>query len=104
MSGGREAIGILLRNYFALFRKPNLSSERVRRQGFQENAGGSGPTPDGSAAAMRESHIDMGLASHRDQTLLRFSQIPMAGEDATVLVAVAVADHHFLERPGTPLL
>src|ERR1019366_9411096 len=90
VGGGRQAIGVLLRDHLALFGDAYLSVQRARRQRFQEYVRRAGPAADGSAAAVKEAQLDAGLARHRRQTYLGLAQIPVAGQDAAILVAVAV--------------
>src|ERR1039458_5414364 len=61
--------------------------------------GGTGAAANGSAPAMEKPQIDAGIASRGGQPDLSLSQVPMTRENATILVAIAVADHDLQQRP-----
>jgi hypothetical protein len=60
--------------------------------------GGAGAAADGAAAPVEEDDVNVRVAANGRKALLGPMKPPLAGQDATVLVAVAVADHHLLLR------
>jgi hypothetical protein len=61
-------------------------------------------TADGAAAAVEEPDANAGLASDFGEGILRAMQVPLAGEDAAVFVAIAVSDHDLLDEIDRPAL
>jgi hypothetical protein len=94
---GRQAIGVLLRDHFALFGDAYFPVQGAGSKRFQEYVRRPGPAANGAAAAVKEAQFDARLARHRGQPYLGLAQIPVAGQDAAILVTVAVTDHHFLD-------
>ncbi len=101
--GGGEAVGILLCHHLALLGDAHFPVQRAGRQRFEKHVCGTGPAADGAAAAVKEAQVDLGAACHGSQLNLRLAKVPVARQDAAVLVAVAVADHDLLQRAGTLL-
>src|SRR6185503_18439983 len=67
------------------------------RQGREKRIGGTGAAANRSAASMKEANLDARLLRDCRQPDLRLAQIPVAGQDASVLVAVAVPDRDLLQ-------
>src|SRR5215469_8091032 len=98
--GGCQAVGVLLRDHLALFGNAHLTFERAGRLRLEKDVRGSCAAADGAAAAVEKLHLDSGLSRDIGELRLRSAKKPVAGENTAVLVAVAVADHDFLERAG----
>ena len=72
--------------------------ERSGRQGPEEAMGRTGAAADRATATVEEADRDARLGTDAGQGLLGAVETPQARQDAAVLVAVAVADHHLLTR------
>ena len=57
------------------------------------------PSPaDGSATSMKETELYPQLIAYLGQGFLCFVNIPTAGQNTSILIAIAVTQHHFLNK------
>ena len=88
-----QAVGVLLRDYFSLLRDAHPARERARRQRFQEEMRRTRAAPHGSAASVKKRKAHLIQPRDFRESTLRAIKGPLAGEDPTVFIAVAVAQH-----------
>ena len=93
-----DAVGVFLRDGLALLGDAQSGVERAVRLRPDEAVRRPRAAADAAAASVEKEYIDTVLPSRLDQPLLGAVEAPEAGDDATVLVAVAVADHYLLHR------
>ena len=93
-------VGVFGANHLALLREADLPAHRARRLGQDGLVAGAAAAPYGAAAPMEHAQPDRMAAAefvkHLDQRDLGAVQLPVAGEDAAVFVAVRVAQHDVL--------
>ncbi len=93
-------VGVLRVDDLALLGQPDLAVDRARRLRQDGLVARPAATPDGATAAVEQAQHDARRArqrrEQRGQLDLGAVELPVAGEEAAVLVAVAVADHHVL--------
>src|SRR5215510_7543347 len=66
----------------------------------QEAISGSGAATDRAAAPMEKTDLGAVLVADGSDCLLCFVERPLTRKNTAVLVAIAVADHHLLDRPA----
>ena len=92
------------RDHLALLGQADLPVHRARRLRQDRLVARAAAAPDGAAAAVEQAQRDAVLVAQlgeqRDQRDLGAVQLPVAGEAAAVLVAVAVAEHDVLLGAG----
>ena len=93
-----DAVGVFLCDGFALFGDAESGVERAVWLRADEAVGRPSAAADAAAASVEKENIDAMLSSRFDQALLGAVEAPEARDDAAILVAVAVADHHLLRR------
>ncbi|SOT40155.1 hypothetical protein F01_260221 [Burkholderia cenocepacia] len=86
----------LARDHLALFGQADLAVHGARRLRQDRLVGRAAPAADRAAAAMEQPQRDLALAEQVDEREFRAIQLPVRREEAAVLVAVRVAEHHFL--------
>ena len=89
-------MGVFLGDGFALLGHAEVAFERAMRQRPDKPIGRAGPAADGAAAPVEETQLHPVFHPDRGERLLRVVERPLAREDATVLVAVAIAEHDLL--------
>ena len=84
---------------FALFGQPDVAAHAAGR--LRQDRLEAWPTaaPDRAAAAMEQPQLHAVILEQVAQLLGGLVQRPVGGEEAAILVAVRVAEHHFLQRP-----
>ncbi len=95
---GGDPVGVLLRDRLALLGEAEGPVERSGRQGPEEAMGRPCTAADRATSTVEEADRDAHLGTDPSQGFLGAVQTPEARQDAAVLVAVAVADHHLLTR------
>ena len=101
--GGGDPICVFLGNRFALFGKAQVAADTAVRQGPDEPVRRTGTPADRTAPAVEEPNADTMLDADPGHGGLCPVQAPQTGGYAAVLVAVAVADHHLLDRLVRPI-
>ena len=89
-------IGIFAGDDLALLGDAQAAADAARR--LRENRLEARPAAaaDGAAAAVEEPQLDAVVAKRVDERELRPIERPVGGQVAAVLVAVGIAEHHFL--------
>ena len=102
-------VGVFGAYDFALFRKTDLAAHRTGRLGQDGLVAGAAAAPHGPAATMEHPQLDgtgpgLGgeLVEQLDQCNLGQVQLPVAGKDATILVAVGITQHDVLLGTAAP--
>ena len=96
--GGVDRVAVFLSDGFALLGQADIAIGSTVRQRLDEIMGWPGTAADRTALAMEEADLHSSGLPHLAERILGLVEPPLAGEDAAVLVAVAVADHHLLHR------
>jgi hypothetical protein len=78
-----------------------ISLKRSGRECIQEEVCRAGSTADRATAPVEESQSNARVGSDLGHGFLGLVEAPLAGHDAAILVAVAVADHDLLDRHAT---
>ena len=99
VSGGRKR-AVFLRDALPLLREADIAAERPGRERLQEPVRRPGPAAHRAAAPVEKADRHPGLPARGGDLRLPFVQGPLAGQDAGVLVAVAIADHYLLHELG----
>ena len=102
MVGRGHPVGVFLRDRLALFGHAQVAADRPRRQRPQEAVRRPGAPADRPAAAVEEADAHAVPPAKLDQSFLRAVEGPETGDEAAVLAAVAVADHHLQHRRRLP--
>ncbi len=94
-------IGIFRGDDFTLFGNPYLPLHRALRLGKNRLIAGAAAAADGTTAAMEQPQAHTMTGENFGQRDLAAVQRPAGGEKATVLVAVGIAEHDFLQIATT---
>ena len=91
-------VGIFAGDDFALFGDPDLAVHRTA--GLRDNGVIAWPAAaaDRAAAAVKQPQAHMVALEHLDQLDLGLVEFPTRGDKTAILVAVGIAQHHFLHR------
>src|SRR6202030_696860 len=89
-------VGIFAGDDSALLRDPDLAvhgTTGLRDDGIIARAAAA---PDRAAAAMEQPQTHVMPLEHFNQAELGFVEVPARGDEAAILVAVGIDEHHFL--------
>ena len=89
-------VGIFARDHFALFCDAYLPVHAARRLRQDRVVTGAAAATDSAAASVKQAQFDAVFREHFHQFDFCLVQLPVCSEIAAVLVAVGVAQHHFL--------
>ena len=95
---GRRAMRVLLRDRLPLLGQSQIPLQGLVGQRLDETIRRPSTSTDGATATMEETDAYPMRFADFDKFLLGSSQMYQAGQDAPVLVAVAIADHHLPDR------
>ncbi len=94
-------VGVFPAQYFTLLSDPNLAREIASRLSEDGGVRGASSAPDGAAAAMKDAQIHRTFAGSFVELMLGLVKFPGAGQHASVLIRVGVAEHDFVRAsPG----
>ena len=86
-------------DHFALFRDADTALHAALGLGLDRGKGRAAAAPDRTAPTVEQLHRRAGLRKDRLQRLACLVEAPGRGDVAAILVAVGIADHHFLMAP-----
>src|ERR1035437_10680168 len=86
---GSDAVGVFLSDDFALFGDAHFPGERAFGQRFEEYVRGTGSAAYGASAAVKEREARIMFFCDGGEFAFGLMQTPLAGENASVLIAVA---------------
>ena len=93
---GEDDVGVLPVEDFALLGDAQFAGEAVDGLGEDGAVGGATAAAYRSSATVEEAQADAALAGHLVQCAVRLPYLPGAGDHASVLVGVGVAEHNLL--------
>ena len=91
-------VGIFAGDDFALLGDPDLAVHRAARLRDDGVIARAAAAADRAAAAVEQPQPHMVALEHFDQADLGLVELPARGDEAAVLVAVGIAEHHLLHR------
>jgi hypothetical protein len=99
-------VGILAGDDLALLGDADRAVHAARRLGEDRFVTGPTAATDAAATAVKEPQLDIELVERLDQLQLGTIERPVGGDKPSVLVAVRIAEHHFLPSvaAGEPAL
>src|SRR5918996_6354801 len=89
-------VGVLARDHLALLGEAQRRVDRARRLGEHRVVARPAAAADGAAATVEEPQAYSPAITYLHQRRLGLIERPVRGEVAAVLVAVRIAEHHFL--------
>ena len=92
--GGNGAV--FLGNGLTLLGDAQIASRGTLRQSGQKTVGRPRASANCAAASVKKADFDTRVAPDLGQGTLRLVECPLTGEDAAILVAIAIADHDLL--------
>ena len=94
---GDSGVAVAIGDHLALLRHAQSAADRPPRLGKDGTIGRAATPADRPAPAVGHLHRDPESAARLDEILLRLVEGPGRLEEAALLVAVGVADHHLLQ-------
>jgi hypothetical protein len=96
LHAGRAAVGVFEADHLALFSGAETAANGPAGLGGDSALGGRPAAGDGAAAAVEKGDAYPGRIAKGGESGLCLEEFPVGGKIAAILVAVGIADHHFL--------